>query len=175
MGAPAIHYAGAANSAASADIRAGMANSRPPANKREAAKLRTLARLIDAARFLFTNVGYFDTGIRDIAKRMGMSTGAVFANVADKAALWRLAMGGPAPSEALAEEVALLQALRPGWGWVLRFNGAEHLAGLTPPDFRPNALPPCAAYSGRGACPAEALRQARLEAERHDADRGGRQ
>lgn len=142
-----------------------------PGNKRVRAKAATVARLKTAARFLFTNVGYFDVGIRDIAQRMGMSTGSVFSNVPDKAALWRLAMGGPAPSERLAEEVALLQALRPGWGWVLRFNGKEHLAGLTPPDFRPKALPPTAAYSGRGDCPAEALRQARLEAERHDGDR----
>lgn len=144
-----------------------------PGNKRVRARAATATQLRAAARFLFTNVGYFGVGVRDVAARMGKSTGAVFNHVPDKASLWRFAMNGPAPSEQLAEEVALIQALRPGWGWVLRFNGKEHLAGLTPPDFRPNALPPTAAYSGRGDSPAEALRQARLEAERHDADRRG--
>lgn len=143
-----------------------------PLNKRERAKASTRTRLIAAARFLFTNSGYFAVGTRDVARRMGMSTGAMFAQVTGKEALWALAMGGPPPDVRLAEEVALLQALRPGWSWVLRFNGQEHLAGLTPPDFRPNALQPNRAHSGRGETPAEALRQARLEAERHDADRG---
>lgn len=170
MGEPALDYAGMANSTPGATVRADMANSRPTQNKRQRAKASTRAKAAEAARFLFANVGYFSTGIRDVAARMGMSTGAVFATVSDKAALWRLAMGGPAPSEQLAEEVALIQALRPGWSWVLRFNGREHLAGLTPPDFRPEAMPPSRAHSGRGDSPAEALRQARLEAERHDAD-----
>ena len=138
--------------------------------RRGAAKASTRVRLIAAARFLFTSAGYFGVGTRDIARRMGMSTGAVFNHVEGKQALWRLAMGGPPPSEALAEEVALIQALRPGWSWVLRFNGKEHLASLTPPDWRPTALPPTRAHSGRGDSPAEALRQARIEADRHDAD-----
>jgi AcrR family transcriptional regulator len=140
-------------------------------NRRDQAKAATRAKVIDGARFLFSNAGYFSTSIRDIADRIGMSTGAVFANVSDKAALWRLAMGGPAPSEGLAEEVALVQALRPGWGWVLRFNGAEHIAALTPPHTAALALPASQHYSGRGASPAEALRQARISAERGDADR----
>ena len=143
-------------------------------NKRQQARAASASRLREAARFLFANVGYFDVGVRDVAARMGSSTGAVFNHVPDKPSLWRFAMNGPAPSQQLTEEVALIQALRPGWSWVLRFNGAEHLASLTPPDWRPNALPPTRAHSGRGACPAEALRQARIDAERHDADRGGR-
>lgn len=140
-------------------------------NKRQRARATTLIRLKDAARFLFTNVGFFETGIREIADRMGMSTGAVFANIKGKEALWTLAMGGPAPDTDLAEQVALIQAQRPGWGWVLRFNGAEHLAALTPPQTTALALPAAHHYPGRGATPAEALRQARLCAERGDADR----
>lgn len=152
-------------------IAPGAINTTLGLNKRQRAKVATAAALIDAARFLFTNVGYFSTGIRDVADRMKMSTGAVFAQVPDKAALWFLAMNGPAPDTDLAEQVALIQAQRRGWGWVLRFNGSEHLAALSPPSMAAVAMPAAHHYSGRGATPAEALRQARLSAERGDADR----
>ena len=134
-------------------------------NRRQLAKAATRARLIAAARELFTEVGYFDTGIRDIAAAMNMSTGAVFNQVEDKAALWRLAMGGPAPSEALAQEVALIMAQRPGWSWLLRFNGEEYLAALVPPAYLPDLL----ASGARGDSPAAALHMARLVAERRGA------
>jgi len=141
----------------------------PPApNKRVAAKRATRAKLLAEARFLFTHVGYFATGIRDIAQRMGMSTGAVFANVEGKEQLWRDAMHGPAPSEALAEEVALILALRPGWRWLLRFDGAEYLTQLSSPEWSPMRNGG-ACHTARAASPAEALRQVRLEADRHDA------
>lgn len=134
-------------------------------------KAATRARLIDAARFLFSNVGYFDVGIRDVASRMGMSIGAVFAHVEGKAALWRLAMGGPPPSEALAEELALIFAQRPGWDFVLRSAGGGFLALLTAPDYRPFTDAAVDCHTGKGDSPAEALRQARIAAERGDADR----
>lgn len=67
-------------------------------NKRQAAKLATRAKLIAAARKLWAEPGTYEAvGIREIAAEMGMSTGAVFANVASKADLWRLAMGYEPP------------------------------------------------------------------------------
>lgn len=144
----------------------------PRPNRRVAAKRATRAKLLAEARFLFTHVGYFATGIRDIAQRMGMSTGAVFANVEGKEQLWRDAMNGPAPSEPLAEEVALILALRPGWRWLLRFDGPEYLTQLSSPDWSPMRNGG-RCHTARGDSPAEALRQVRLEADRHEPDAPG--
>lgn len=134
-------------------------------SRRVVAKEITQLKLLAAARFLFTHVGFFDTGIRDIAKRMNMSTGAVFANVRDKDQLWRDAMDGPAPSLQLAEEVALVLALRPGWRWLIRYDGGRYLTTLTSPDYNPlknGGL----IFSGQGDSPAAALREVRLAADR---------
>lgn len=57
---------------------------RRPLNKRQAAKVRTRAKVLKAARTLFERSGYEQTTIRDIAKEAEMSTGAVFANFDDK-------------------------------------------------------------------------------------------
>lgn len=63
-------------------------DSRPkPLNKRQQAKIRTRQKVIDAGRALFMEGGYGKATIRDIAKRAGMSTGAVFANFDNKADL----------------------------------------------------------------------------------------
>lgn len=136
-----------------------------PRNRREVARDVTRLKLLSAARFLFTHVGFFDTGIRDIAKRMGMSTGAVFAQVKDKDELWRAAMRGPTPSLMLAEEVALILALRPGWRWLLRFDGARYLTTLSSPDYNPMQNGGLI-FSGQGDSPADALREVRLAADR---------
>ena len=53
------------------------ADAAPAKNRRQLAKERSLAKLKAEGRFLFENVGYFGVGIRDIADRMGMSTGAI--------------------------------------------------------------------------------------------------
>lgn len=53
-------------------------------NRRVLSKLRTRAKVLEAARALFTEHGYEASTIRDIAKRAGLSTGAVFANFQDK-------------------------------------------------------------------------------------------
>ncbi len=59
-------------------------------NRRDAAKARTRERVVAAARTLFAaDGGYAAATIRSIAKEAGMSTGAVFANFEDKAALYR--------------------------------------------------------------------------------------
>lgn len=62
--------------------------SQPRLNRRQAAKVRTRQKVLDAARSLFAERGYEPATIRDIAKGAGMSTGAVFANFQDKAELF---------------------------------------------------------------------------------------
>lgn len=66
------------------DVDAG----RPRLNRRQAAKVRTRQKVLEAARALFAERGYDPATIRDIAKGAGMSTGAVFANFQDKAELF---------------------------------------------------------------------------------------
>ena len=60
----------------------------PRLNRRQAAKIRTRQKVLDAARALFAERGYEPATIRDIARGAGMSTGAVFANFQDKAELF---------------------------------------------------------------------------------------
>ena len=60
----------------------------PRLNRRQAAKVRTRQKVLDAARQLFAERGYEPATIRDIAKGAGLSTGAVFANFQDKAELF---------------------------------------------------------------------------------------
>jgi AcrR family transcriptional regulator len=60
----------------------------PLLNRRQAAKVRTRQKVLEAARTLFAERGYEPATIRDIAKGAGMSTGAVFANFQDKAELF---------------------------------------------------------------------------------------
>ena len=60
----------------------------PRLNRRQAAKIRTRQKVLDAARSLFAERGSEPATIRDIAKGAGMSTGAVFANFQDKADLF---------------------------------------------------------------------------------------
>ncbi|WP_409019428.1 TetR/AcrR family transcriptional regulator [Brevundimonas vesicularis] len=64
------------------------AEGQPRLNRRQAAKIRTRQKVLDAARMLFAERGYDAATIRDIAKGAGMSTGAVFANFQDKAELF---------------------------------------------------------------------------------------
>ncbi|WP_295205721.1 TetR/AcrR family transcriptional regulator [uncultured Brevundimonas sp.] len=135
-----------------------------PINLRVQAKAATLAKVKDAAAFLFANKGYFDVGLRDVAKRMGMSLGAVTSNAPSKEDLWRLAMGGSAPDVRLAEEVALLEAQRPGWRWSLRTNGATYIADVA--DGNALVTHDVVSATGRGPTPAEAVRHARIQIER---------
>ena len=57
--------------------------------RRALAKLQTRGKVLAAARKLFSEAGYEGATIRDIAAAAGMSTGAVFANFADKSDLFR--------------------------------------------------------------------------------------
>lgn len=52
--------------------------------KRALAKMRTRESLLAAARKLFSERGYEDATVRDIARAADLSTGAVFANFRDK-------------------------------------------------------------------------------------------
>jgi AcrR family transcriptional regulator len=77
----------------------------PRLNRRQAAKVRTRQKVLDAARTLFAERGYEPATIRDIAKGAGMSTGAVFANFQDKAELFEAVL-----SEDLAKLAGTLKA-----------------------------------------------------------------
>jgi len=57
--------------------------------RRALAKQQTRAKVLAAARRLFSEAGYEGATIRDIAAAAGMSTGAVFANFTDKSDLFR--------------------------------------------------------------------------------------
>ena len=57
--------------------------------RRALAKQQTRAKVLAAARKLFSESGYEGATIRDIAAAAGMSTGAVFANFTDKSDLFR--------------------------------------------------------------------------------------
>jgi len=72
--------------------------------RRALAKQQTRAKVLDAARRLFSEQGYEGATIRDIAAAAGMSTGAVFANFTDKSDLFREIM--------LTDMASLAEAMR---------------------------------------------------------------
>src|SRR3954464_9472067 len=72
--------------------------------RRALAKQQTPAKVLAAARRLFSESGYEGATIRDIASAAGMSTGAVFANFADKSDLFREIM--------IADMASLAEAMR---------------------------------------------------------------
>lgn len=95
--------------------------------RRALAKQQTRAKVLAAARRLFSEEGYEGATIRDIAAAAGMSTGAVFANFTDKSDLFREIMTadcealGEAMREAAAKgrgvEDALLKIFLAGYGF----------------------------------------------------------
>lgn len=76
--------------------------------RRALAKQQTRAKVLAAARRLFSEQGYEGATIRDIAAAAGMSTGAVFANFTDKSDLFREIMISDmvALADAMGEAVA---------------------------------------------------------------------
>ncbi|MFN3512753.1 MAG: TetR family transcriptional regulator [Phenylobacterium sp.] len=86
---------------------AGEAEVRVP-TRRALAKQQTRAKVLAAARRLFSEEGYEGATIRDIAAAAGMSTGAVFANFTDKSDLFREIM--------VADMEALVEAMREAAG-----------------------------------------------------------
>lgn len=86
----------------------------PRLNKRATAKAATRAKVVSAAAKLFAEVGYEKATIRDIAKSAKMSTGAVFANFEDKAALYTAIQGhAPVTTEQGLELFMLMRDLLP--------------------------------------------------------------
>ncbi|MBU2134862.1 MAG: TetR/AcrR family transcriptional regulator [Alphaproteobacteria bacterium] len=95
--------------------------------RRALAKQQTRAKVLTAARELFGAQGYEGATIRDIAAAAGMSTGAVFANFADKSELFREIMTSDlesvltAMTEAAARgrtvDEALLKAFSAGYAF----------------------------------------------------------
>ncbi|MFC5346292.1 TetR/AcrR family transcriptional regulator [Brevundimonas staleyi] len=138
-----------------------------PPGRRKQAKARTLQKVKDAARALFDTLGYDATTMRDVARHTGMSTGAVFASFPDgKDQMWTEVMGCPPPTMHLAEEIARLQVSRPDYRWLLKFDGRDHVAQVQHPDFDPTTPASPLAWYGRAASPGEALRLARLAADK---------
>lgn len=95
--------------------------------RRALAKQQTRAKVLAAARRLFSEEGYEGATIRDIAAAAGMSTGAVFANFSDKSDLFReiMAVDTAALAEAMREaasrgrnvEDALLKIFTAGYSF----------------------------------------------------------
>jgi AcrR family transcriptional regulator len=95
--------------------------------RRALAKQQTRAKVLAAARRLFSESGYEGATIRDIAAAAGMSTGAVFANFTDKSDLFGEIMASDmaALAEAMREaavrgrgvEDALLKAFSAGYAF----------------------------------------------------------
>ncbi len=97
-------------------------------NRRQEAKQRTRAKVMQAARELFGELGYDGATIRDIARRAGMSTGAVFANFTDKTDLF----------EAIYVEDAenLLEVMRDAAATAQSGNVAQRLSALFGAGYR---------------------------------------
>jgi len=95
--------------------------------RRALAKQQTRAKVLAAARRLFSQEGYEGATIRDIASAAGMSTGAVFANFTDKSDLFREIMTADleallgsmreAADGAADVEEALLKVFMAGYGF----------------------------------------------------------
>lgn len=140
-----------------------------PADRRQAAKATTRVRILAAARALFEAGSYADATIRSIARAAGMSTGAVFATVPDKAALWTAVYGGPPPSDQIADEIARTLGQLPNHSWAITyhpkagwepFHASIAMPGFPAPGFHGSSQPGIT-YGGSGQSPAAALRKAR--------------
>ncbi|MGI4818670.1 MAG: TetR/AcrR family transcriptional regulator [Janthinobacterium lividum] len=89
-------------------------------NRRKLAKAQTRAKVLDAGKSLFEEFGYERATIR-VARRAGFSTGAVFANFADKTELYRAVYDhAPITPE---QGLTLLAALREAEAFMAGFEG----------------------------------------------------
>lgn len=76
-------------------------------NKRTLAKMKTRQCVMDAARSVWTTPGsYSSQGIREVATKAGLSTGAVFANFDTKEDLWLAVFECPAPIDSALTRAA---------------------------------------------------------------------
>ncbi|MGZ3378570.1 MAG: TetR/AcrR family transcriptional regulator [Phenylobacterium sp.] len=130
--------------------------------RRALAKQQTRAKVLAAARRLFSEAGYEGATIRDIAAAAGMSTGAVFANFSDKSDLFREimvtdmaaladAMAAGAARGASVED-ALLKIFMAGYGFYrtqLPLARAAFSVGWSPEDGPAlRSAPPVQALNG---------------------------
>lgn len=88
-------------------------------SRRQAQKVVTRDKILLTARRMFHERGYDGVGMRTLADEIGMSTGALFGHFGSKDEIWEASIGGPPPNYKLAEQIALLQAGRPGDGWIV--------------------------------------------------------
>lgn len=131
----------------------------PGLNRRQAAKQATRARVLAAAEALFKAGGYADATIRSIARTMGMSTGAVFANFGSKAEVWTAVFGGPPPSAEVADEIARVLGELPQAVWTLTHSDGRFqavISAVAAPNHHGEGP-----FVATGDSPASALRTAR--------------
>lgn len=65
---------------------------------RDESKAATRAKVEEASRKLFEQLGYEPVTMRDIAQSAGVSTGALFSSFTGKAELFAKVIGRPAPT-----------------------------------------------------------------------------
>lgn len=81
---------------------------------RVVAREKTHRDLLEAAARLFRERGFVAVTIRERAREVGKSTGAIFAHFSGKDAVWLAAMNSPPPDIEMAEKLAVLQSEHPG-------------------------------------------------------------
>src|SRR4051812_11409776 len=113
--------------------------------RRALAKQQTRAKVLAAARRLFSEQGYEGATIRDIAAAAGMSTGAVFANFTDKSDLFREIM--------LTDMAALADAMREAAGHGASAEDALLKIFVAGYPFYQTQLPPARAAFSVGRAP----------------------
>lgn len=114
-----------------------MTDTPPALNRRAAAKARTRQKVLEAAADLFGQPGGYERGtIRSIAAAAGMSTGAVFANFEDKAAVYQAIYGHPpiSPEQGRDLRSLLIDVLEYGVGGSASRDAEAYLddSGLLP-------------------------------------------
>ncbi|WP_201463684.1 TetR/AcrR family transcriptional regulator [Brevundimonas aurantiaca] len=116
-----------------------------PDCRRQQNKTVTRARVLAAATKLFAQVGYEQATLRAIAAAAGLSTGSVFGNWPDKAALYREAHGHDplTPEQGRAAVVALAWIIQglivDGDVAAARLNHGLTLLNRLDPDWRTRA------------------------------------
>ena len=103
-----------------------------PTSQRLLSKLRTRAKVMAAARTLFSQHGYEAATIRDIARAAGMSTGAVFANFQDKSDLFEAVLAEDYERVAdLLRETASANEAKPVADRLVELFGKAYREGFT--------------------------------------------
>lgn len=80
--------------------------------RRDQKAAATKATILQTARSIFTDRGFTDVNIREIAAKSGFSIGAIFGHFAGKDALWHATMKTWTPDEAILVLPVLDSGLR---------------------------------------------------------------